>query len=224
MSLGKGPWARLVATAVVRDESSSVAERGRQLVREGRVRELAVEVRIVRARVGECEVSLGADTVPPRIWAALALSARGNPQLDAAVAGRAQSVHLEHVLTMDWERPLVPRARELALRCTCDRGGCEHVAALAYAFAEEIDRDPAALLRWRGVDAVEEPEPEPVVEVADVPLEAWEAGDLPAPRPLRPLPVGAVLKRLGPSGLRVGDGDLADVLERAYAEFAKSGK
>lgn len=224
MSLGKGPWARLVATAVVRDEGSSAAERGRQLVREGRVRDLAIEVRIVRARVGECEVSLGTDTVPPRIWAALALSARGNPQLEAAVAGRAQSVHLEHVLTMDWERPLVPRARELALRCTCDRGGCEHVAALAYAFAEEIDRDPAALLRWRGVDAVEEPEPEPVVEVADVPLEAWEAGALPAPRPLRPLPVGAVLKRLGPSGLRVGDGDLADVLERAYAEFAKIGR
>jgi len=35
------------------------------------------------------------------------------------------------------------------------------------------------------------------------------------------MPVGAVLKRLGPSGLRIGTDDLADVLERAYAEFAK---
>ena len=33
-----------------------------------------------------------------------------------------------------------------------------------------------------------------------------------------------MLKRLGPSGLRVGGDDLADVLERAYAEFAKSGR
>jgi hypothetical protein len=30
-----------------------------------------------------------------------------------------------------------------------------------------------------------------------------------------------VLKRLGPSGLKVGDGDLVDVLERAYAAFAE---
>ena len=36
MSLGKGPWARLFATAVVPDESSSVAEHGRRLVRVGR--------------------------------------------------------------------------------------------------------------------------------------------------------------------------------------------
>jgi hypothetical protein len=40
---------------------------------------------------------------------------------------------------------------------------------------------------------------------------------------VRPLPVGTVLKRLGPSGVRAGRGDLVDVLERAYVEFAKSG-
>ena len=61
-----------------------------------------------------------------------------------------------------------------------------------------------------------EPEPEPAVAVETVPPEAWEAGTLPELRPLRPLPVGGVLKRLGPSGLRVGGDDLADVLERAY--------
>jgi hypothetical protein len=139
------------------------------------------------------------------------------------MTGRAQSVHLEHLMTLDWERPLVPRKRELARACDCHRGGaCEHVAALAYAFAEEIDRDPSALLRWRGVHAVEEAEPDPVVTVETVPPAAWEAGSLPEPRPLRPLPVGAVLKRLGPTGLRVGGEDLSDVLERAYAEFAKS--
>jgi len=221
MSLGKGPWARLVATAVARDEGSSVAERGRNLVREGRVRDLVVEARTVGARVGEFDVSIAAEPVPPRIWAALTLSARANPQLEAAVAGRVQSVHLEHVMTLDWERPLIPRTRDLALRCSCAQRGCEHLAALAYAFAEEIDRDPSALLRWRGVDAVEEAEPEPVVDVETIRPEAWAAGPLPEPRPLRPMPVGAVLKRLGPSGLRIGTDDLADVLERAYAEFAK---
>lgn len=221
MSLGKGPWARLVATAIVPDESSSVAERGRSHVRSGRVGGLVVAAGTVSARVGECETSLAAEPVPPRIWAALTLSARSNPQLRAAVRGRAQSVHLEHLMTTDWDRPLVPRSRELAVRCTCDRGRCEHVAALAYAFAEEIDQDASALLRWRGVDVVEEAEPEPVVAVEAAAPEAWDAGPLPQARPLRALPVGAVLKRLGPSGLRVGEIDLADVLERAYAEFAK---
>jgi hypothetical protein len=36
---------------------------------------------------------------------------------------------------------------------------------------------------------------------------------------LRPLPPGAVLKRLGPSGVRVATVDLAEVLERAYRAF-----
>jgi hypothetical protein len=193
-------------------------------VRNGSVGELAVEAGVVSARVAECDASIRAEPVPPRIWAALTLAARANPQLGAAVAGRAQSVHLEHVMTLDWERPLVPRARDLTLRCSCGVRGCEHVAALGYAFAEEIDRDPSALLRWRGVDAVEpeDDEPEPAEVGSSLPADAWQAGPLPAPRPLRPLPVGAVLKRLGPSGLRVGTDDLVDVLERAYAEFART--
>ena len=36
----------------------------------------------------------------------------------------------------------------------------------------------------------------------------------------RGLPVGAVLKRLGPSGILVGDEDLADVLQLAYEAYA----
>ena len=93
------------------------------------------------------------------------------------------------------------------------------MAALAYAVAREIDRDPSVLLRWRGCGAAEtEPEPELAAppELEDDP---WLAGTLPAARPLRPLPAGAVLKRLGPSRIRVGNEDLADVLQRAYAAF-----
>lgn len=219
--IGRGPWARLFATSVVPDESSSVAEQGRQLAEA--VEDLVVAAGRLSARVGEAEVTLAADPVPPRIWTALARSARTNPQLVAAMEGRAQSVHLEHLMTLDWERPLVPRRRELRRSCTCGRDACEHLAAVGYAFAREIDRDPSALLRWRGVDAVEQEEPEPAPVVpAVVPEDAWEAGPLPEPRPLRPLPVAAVLKRLGPSGLKVGGGDLTDVLQRAYAAFGRS--
>ena len=219
--MGRGPWARLFASAIVPDEGSSLAERGRALVRGGEVSELEICGGQASARVGSCVVSLSATPVPPRIWAAVARFARGNRPLEAGVSGREQSVHLEHLLTVDWDAPLVPRGDAIGRSCTCDRAGaCEHVAALAYAVAQEIDRDPSLLLRWRGCGAAEpdpdEPEVAPPLDLGDDP---WRAGALPPSRPLRPLPVGAVLKRLGPSGVRVGGEDLADALLPAYAAF-----
>lgn len=53
----------------------------------------------------------------------------------------------------------------------------------------------------------------------------WRApGPPPEPRPPRPLPVGAVLKRLGPSGVRLHGVDLADKLQRAYVSFSSSNR
>jgi len=216
---GRGPWARLFASAVVPDEGSARAERGRVLA--GEVEELDVGAGRIAARVGGCDVAITSAPVSPRIWTAVARFARGNRPLEAGIAGREQSVHLEHLLTVDWEAPLVPRRVAIGRTCSCDPDGtCEHVAAVAFAFAVEIDRDPGLLLRWRGCGAVE---PEPVPEPA-IPLptgDVWLAGPLPEPRPLRPLPTGAVLKRLGPSGIRAGGVELETVLERAYAAFAR---
>jgi hypothetical protein len=225
---GHGPWARLLATAVVRDEGSTVAERARALVREGEVGPVTVEQGTLAAEVAGHSVAITAKPVPPRIWAAMVRFARGNRPLEEAVAGRAQSVHLEHLMIEDWSEPLVPRPYELGRSCTCGEDRCKHVAALAFAVADEIDADPSLLLRWRGcVDAPESPEeearvsaPEPAADLTDD--DPWRAGALPEPRPLRPLPVGAVLKRLGPSGLQLRGEDLADVLQRAYASFAES--
>ena len=227
--IGQGPWARLFASGVVGDESSAGAERGRARARAGAVHTVTVGEGTLSARVEdegiECTVELAAEPVPPRIWAAATRSARGNPQLEAAVEGRAQSVQLEHVMAVDWEEPLVPAPRSLRRSCTCGLPvPCPHVIALAYALADRIDREPSLLLRWRGCTepaAVVEPDPEPEPIVPSD--EIWEA---PAPppelEPRRPLPTGAVLKRLGPSGIQVGALDLAELLERAYASFAGS--
>ena len=216
--IGRGPWARLFATAVVPDEGSSLAERARELVRTGAVEELTVEQGTLSGLVDGCRATIGADPVPPRIWAAASRSARG---LQPAVEGREQSVRLEHALATDWDEPLVPRPRALRRGCSCAEGACVHVAALGYAVAQEIDRDPSTLLRWRGCVAA------PVVAPAEPARsvragELWEAAPVPAPRPPRPLPVGAVLKRLGPSGIRAGGDDLVAVLQRAYAAFSRS--
>jgi len=237
--IGRGPWARLLASAVVRDEGSSVAERGRTLVREGQVGPIAVEQGTLAAEVAGHSASITALPVPPRIWAAMTRFAQGNRPLEDAVEGRAQSVHLEHLMIEDWSEPLVPRSYDLGRLCTCDREApCEHVAALAFAVADAIDAEPSLLLRWRGcvtgaelpqVTGAELPEeravapaPERAVEPANDDDDPWRAGALPDLRPPRPLPVGAVLKRLGSSGLKLRGEDVADVLQRAYASFAES--
>ena len=98
--------------------------------------------------------------------------------------------------------------------CTCPDGAfvgaCKHVAAVAFAVADAIDRDPSLFLRWRGCEPV----------AAAVSRDPWEAGPLPEPRPIRALPPGAVLKRLGRSGIRVAGVDLAEALQPAYEAFA----
>jgi hypothetical protein len=227
--IGRGPWARLFATAAVGDESSSTAERGRALARAGSVHSVGVSEGLLSGRVvdegAEHRVRIAADPVPPRIWVAARRSARGNPSLEAAVAGRAQSVQLEHELAVDWEQPLVPPARALGRTCDCGLERCAHVAALAYALADRIDQEPSLLLRWRGcVDPVgsAEPPPEEEPEIASGGDEIWAAPPPPVLGLRRPLPPGAVLKRLGPSGIPVGGQDLAEVLERAYAAFAST--
>jgi len=229
--IGQGAWARLFASAAVGDEGSSSAEAGRTLARDGRVHTVTVSEGVLGGRVDhdgvEQTAEIAADPVSPRIWAAATRSARCNPQLEAAVAGRSQSDHLEHVMAGDRAEPLVPATRSLRRTCTCGRPGtCAHLAALAYALADRIDREPSLLLRWRGcTEPVEQAEPssaEPDSIVSSE--EIWEAGPLPQLGPPRPLPPAAVLKRLGKSRIQVGAQDLAEVLERAYASFAASGR
>jgi hypothetical protein len=230
--IGRGPWARLLAAAAVPDESSSTAERGRSLARGGAVH----TVRIARGELSalvadgddEYAPTIAAEPVRPRIWTAIVRSARGNGPLEAAVKGRKQSVQLEHLMTVDWEEPLVPPARAVRRACTCPAPGeCEHVAALAYVVAHAIDRDPSLLLRFRACESAQQEDSPPAPPPpAPAPMgDVWQPGGaLPALGPARPLPVGAVLKRLGPSGIRSGEHDLATVLQRAYAAFAPSNR
>jgi uncharacterized Zn finger protein len=237
--IGRGPWARLLATSVVSDEGSARAERGRTLARSGHVHTVAVAEGVISARVigsggAEYDVRLSTEPVSPRVWAAVSRSPRGSGLVEAAVAGsRQSSVHLQHELLIDWDVSLVPAGHAVRRSCTCPdsgySGACKHVVALAYVLADAIDRDPSLLLRWRGCEIGAAGAPASVPETGEavtapvkIDADAWRAGPLPAARPVRALPVGAVLKRLGTSGVRVDNADLADVLRPAYAVFAAS--
>ena len=198
----RGAWARAILSAVGGDARPLTP-----------VDALDVDVGRLRAQVGECEVTLSAEPIARASWIEMVRYAQGMGPLEQAVTGRLQSTHLDHLLAEDWGEQLIPRPRQIRRTCTCDpSGACEHVAATALAFADAIDDDPGLLLRWRG--GVEETAR--AVDRGD----PWSGGLLPEPGPSRALPVGAVLKRLGPSGIQVGDRDLADVLLPAYEAFA----
>jgi hypothetical protein len=219
--IGAGPWARWLASAVVPDESSARAQRGRALAHAGAVDSVALAPGVVTARVTGSTgtlytVSIEAAPVPARPWQDACRTARGRAALAAAVEGRAQSVHLGHLMATEHGVSLAPPPASVRRSCTCPdselSGACKHVAAVAFALADAIDRDPALFLRWRGC--------EPVATRAAARRDPWAAGPLPDPGPVRALPPGAVLKRLGRSGIRVAGVDLADALAPAYEAFA----
>lgn len=235
--IGRGPWARLLATAVVPDEASARAERGRTLARSGHVHTVTVAPGRISARVigsddAEYDVTLAADTIPARTWAAVSGSPRGRPLIDSAIAGNEQSMHLQHEMLVDWGEPLVPPARAIRRTCTCPdadfSGTCKHVVALTYVIAASIDREPSLLLRWRGCAPAPSgspaPTPAPTPSSVAATADRWQVGTLPVLGPARALPVGAVLKRLGPSGVRADNDELVDVLRPAYAAFTTSAR
>lgn len=200
--VGKGPWARAFAAAVALEENTPTAA----------VESLRLEPGLVTAHLDGCAVTLSAATVPPRIWAAMTSYARNRGALEQAVKGETQSVQLEHLMTQDWDEPLVPRPDAILRTCTCDVGGtCEHVAAVARAVVDEIDRDPGTLLRWRGcLDTAAPSEDDP-----------WAGGEPPVLAAGAGRPLQSVLHRLGPSGISVGGEDLVEVLGAAYAALAE---
>jgi hypothetical protein len=196
-----GPWSRSFVAAVA----------GRAERPDLEVGALRVDPGTIWAVVEGCEVTLGALVIPPRIWASMARYAKGMGQLEDAVEGKMQSVHLEHLLQEDWGEMLIPRASAIARSCTCEEAGdCEHVDAVAYAFGNEIDKTPRVLLLWRGVAGIEKDD--------SAPTDPWKGKRIgPDGSAIGRFPRGAVMKRLGASEVRLSGGeDLGDALRSAY--------
>jgi uncharacterized Zn finger protein len=214
--IGRGPWARALGTRLVPDDATGEAIRGEELWRRGAVEGLRIDVGQITARVDECAVTITAPTIRPRVWDAVVSYSRNRGPLAQAVRGETQSMQLDHLLAQDWEEPLVPES--VVSSCSCDgAGSCVHVVATTYAVTAAVDDDPGVLLRWRGalpsagVDAA----------AAQTSEDAWRGAPAPASPPELRGRAESVLKRLGPSGVRAGGEDLADVLSKAYEALAR---
>jgi len=152
---------------------------------------LRVEPSLITATVDGRPVTLSAQPIPPGVWAAIA----------AQVTPDRQSLELAQLLEHTWEEPLVP---EELVRVGAD----DDVAAVAGAVAAEIERDPSTLLRFRGY----------ATRVASDEA-AWRGGELPPLPPPARRPPDSVPKRFGASGISTADGELVEVLVRAYRAF-----
>ena len=196
-----GPWSRSFVAAIAGNADNPELEVGA----------LRIDPGEIWAVVEGCEVTLTASVIPARIWAQMVRYAQGMGQLEQAVEGKVQSVHLEHLLEEDWGELLIPRASSIKQECTCDEaGGCDHATAAAYAFADELENSPRVFLRWRGVA-------DPTETQAEGPADPWQGKEPSQPSAPRAMPSYAVLKRLGPSEMAVGgNDDLAGALRVAY--------
>jgi uncharacterized Zn finger protein len=219
--IGKGPWARALGAALVPDDTTPQAIRGEELWRRGAVQDLRVELGQITAHVEDCTVTLTAPTIPSRIWDAIVSYARNRGPLERAVRGETQSAQLDHLLTQDWDEPLIPSADRIVSTCSCSADvSCAHVAAVAHAVAAEIDAAASALLRWRVLQELSnghETTPEDRVR-----SDSWRGSDVPRASVDTLRQTESVLKRLGQSGVRVAEGDLTDALGAAYTVFAGS--
>jgi uncharacterized Zn finger protein len=131
--------------------------RGRALARGGRVLDVEVSTGLVRARVQDTQtrpfrVELAfepfADSVWDRVIGALARQALYTAKL---LAGDLPAEVVQ--LCDSAEAPLFPgHPDDIVMRCNCPEWAvpCRHVAAVHYALAAELDRDPFLLFRLRG--------------------------------------------------------------------------
>src|SRR3954453_17450025 len=131
--------------------------RGRAYARNGRVLDVEVSTGLLRARVQDVQprpyriemaVEPFADQVWDRVIGALARQAIYTAKL---LAGELPAEVVQ--LCDSAEAPLFPsHPDDIVMRCSCPEWAvpCKHVAAVHYALAAELDRDPFLLFRMRG--------------------------------------------------------------------------
>ena len=151
--------------------------------------------------------------------------------------------------------PLFPRlASDLDMRCSCPdwEVPCKHLAAVCYVLAEEFDRDPFAMLAWRGQGRDEllaalrqvrpggsgpapdppaaggrRPQAAPAAPLPESAEEFWSARLSPARLRALAASSGAaapdlLLRMFPPPPVTVRGKNLADVLAPAYRRLAEA--
>ncbi|WP_304455398.1 SWIM zinc finger family protein [Nocardiopsis sp. YSL2] len=131
--------------------------RGRVYAGQGRVTAVTITPGAVRAVVGGSRpytVTVRQPAVPLDVLVRAMRAIGADPYLrDTLLAGEPEP-EVEDILDGHGAVLFPEHLHDLQARCTCPDHGdpCKHVAAVLFTLADTFDRDPLALLNWRGAD------------------------------------------------------------------------
>ena len=253
-AIGEQWWSRRFIGVLESYGMSSRLARGRSYARAGQVLdfELAqgkVTAQVQGSRVRPYQVRIGVLPLTTAQWRRVTQQLASQALFRAKLLAGEMPHEIEEVFG-ECGTPLFPRsAADLDMHCSCPDWGvpCKHLAAVCYVLAEEFDRDPFAMLAWRGkgreelLTALRQIQGAPhgpagsggasaALDVPAPPLEEcletfWSPGLSPARLRALAASPGAVapdllLRMFPPPPVRVRGKDLADVLAPAYQRLA----
>jgi uncharacterized Zn finger protein len=250
-AIGEQWWSRRFIGVLESYGLSGRLARGRSYARAGQVLDFTlsqgkVTARVQGSRVRPYDVRIGVLPLTTAQWRRVQERLAGQALFRAKLLSGEMPHEIEDVFA-ECGTPLFPRsATDLDMHCSCPDWGvpCKHLAAVCYVLAEEFDRDPFAMLAWRGrarnelLTALRQIRGQaetgrPAPAALDVParplaecLETFWAPGL-SPARLRALsaPAGSptpdlLLRMFPPPPVPVRGQDLAEVLTTAYHRLA----
>ena len=156
-AIGEQWWSRRFIGVLEASGLSGRLARGRSYARAGQVLDFRlsqgkVTARVQGSRVRPYDVRLGVLPLTKAQWRRVQERLAGQALFRAKLLAGEMPHEIEDVFA-ECGTPLFPRsAADLDMHCSCPDWGvpCKHLAAVCYVLAEEFDRDPFAMLAWRG--------------------------------------------------------------------------
>src|SRR5579872_414339 len=254
-AIGEQWWSRRFIGVLEASGLSGRLARGRSYARAGQVLdfELAqgkVTAQVQGSRPRPYQVRIGVLPLTKPQWRRVQERLASQALFRAKLLAGEMPHEIEDVFA-ECGTPLFPRSgTDLDMHCSCPDWGvpCKHLAAVCYVLAEEFDRDPFAMLAWRGqardellaalrevrsaarspaagpgpAGALERGEPAP--PLPDSPGDFWSARLSPArlralAAPPGPVTPDLLLRMFPPPPVPVRGQDLAEVLTPAYHQL-----
>jgi len=156
-AIGEQWWSRRFIGVLESYGMSGRLARGRSYARAGQVLDFElsqgrVTARVQGSRVRPYQVRIGVLPLTTAQWRRVQQRLASQALFRAKLLAGEMPHEIEEVFA-ECGTPLFPRsAADLDMHCSCPDWGvpCKHLAAVCYVLAEEFDRDPFAMLAWRG--------------------------------------------------------------------------
>jgi uncharacterized Zn finger protein len=156
-AIGEQWWSRRFIAVLESWGMSGRLARGRSYARAGQVLDFSlahgkVTARVQGSRVRPYQVRIGVLPLTTAQWRTVQERLAGQALFRAKLLAGEMPREIEEIFA-DCGTPLFPHSPgDLDMRCSCPdwEVPCKHLAAVCYVLAEEFDRDPFAMLAWRG--------------------------------------------------------------------------